>query len=286
MRVRAFCPGHVTGFFEIHRATDPLATGSRGAGMCLSLGARSEVTVSESTSQSITVTIDGKQSPAEVTKAALRRMLGNARLKVVAKTSLDLPLSQGFGMSAAGTLSASVALAEVLEMNRRDAFEAAHIAEVECSSGLGDISAIYRGGVTVRVRPGLPPIGKVLRIDGTPEVVLAVLGRRLLTSSVLRDPVKSRSINLSGGRCIEAILAKPTLSSLMELSQEFTLDSGLASKRAQAAMAAAQEHGRASMSMLGNSVFAVGSVEQLRKNLSEFGDTWVCKVDTAGPRIL
>jgi pantoate kinase len=286
MRARAFCPGHITGFFEIRRVADPLATGSRGAGMCLSLGAKSEVTVSESTSQSITVMIDGKTSPSEVTKAALRRMLGNARLNVVAKTSLDLPQSQGFGMSAAGTLSASIALADVLGMSRRDAYEAAHIAEVECNSGLGDISAIYRGGVTVRVKPGLPPIGKVLRIDGTPEVVLAVLGRRLLTRSVLRDPGKRRSINLFGGRCVDAILAKPTLSNLMELSQEFALNSGLASKRVQAAMAAAQEHGRASMSMLGNSVFAVGSVQHLRKTIKEFGDTWVCKVDTAGPMML
>ena len=285
MRARAFCPGHITGFFEIHRVIDPLATGSRGAGMCLSLGARSDIAVSESTSQSITVRIDGKVNSAEVTKAALGRMLRNAQLNVVVKTSLDLPQSQGFGMSAAGTLSASIALAGVLGMSRRDAFEAAHIAEVECNTGLGDISAMYRGGVTVRVKPGLPPIGKVLRIDGTPEVVLAVLGKRLLTRSVLRDPVKSRSINLFGGRCVDSILAKPTLSSLMDLSRKFALDSGLASKRVQAAMAAAQEHGRASMSMLGNSVFAVGRAEQLRKILSEFGDTWVCKVDTAGPRI-
>ncbi|HUU07091.1 MAG TPA: sugar kinase, partial [Thermoplasmata archaeon] len=43
MRARAFCPGHITGFFEICRADNLLASGSRGGGLCTSLGALSDV---------------------------------------------------------------------------------------------------------------------------------------------------------------------------------------------------------------------------------------------------
>ena len=45
MKATAFSPGHVTGFFEVREGDDPLASGSRGAGMCISLGATSKVTV-------------------------------------------------------------------------------------------------------------------------------------------------------------------------------------------------------------------------------------------------
>jgi hypothetical protein len=40
------------------------------------------------------------------------------------------------------------------------------------------------------------------------------------------------------------------------------------------------------MSMLGNSVFAVGDIEGLVSVLSGFGEVWVTKVDTRGARVL
>ena len=38
----AFCPGHITGFFHL-RHENLLETGSRGAGLCVRLGAQSRV---------------------------------------------------------------------------------------------------------------------------------------------------------------------------------------------------------------------------------------------------
>jgi pantoate kinase len=62
--------------------------------------------------------------------------------------------------------------------------------------------------------------------------------------------------------------------------------SGLANGRTLEAMNAASEHGMASMSMLGNSVFAVGDIDALEKILSGFGNTFRCSVDLKGPVIL
>ncbi len=286
MIAKAFCPGHITGFFQICEADDFLSTGSRGAGLCLSLGATSKVWVSDSRRQAIEVLIDGKKSKAAVTRMALRHLLGKDRLKVEVTTNLDLPQSQGFGMSAAGALSASLALSEVLGRNRQEAFEAAHIAEIVCKCGLGDVSAIYRGGMTIRKKPGLPPIGEVMRIDGTPEVVLAVVGKRLLTKSVLSDPAKRRAINEHGSKRIDELIENPTAERLMELSTSFAIESGLASKRVMGALDAASKLGMASMSMLGNSVFAIGDKKGLATVLADYGEVWVCKVDVKGPRII
>lgn len=286
MIAKAFCPGHITGFFQICEAEDLLSTGSRGAGLCLSLGATSKVWVSHSQRQTIEVLIDGKTSKAEVTRTALRQLLGKDKLKIEVSTNLDLPLSQGFGMSAAGALSASLALAEVLGRNRREAFEAAHIAEIVCKSGLGDVSAVHKGGVTIRKRPGLPPIGEVLRIDGAPEVVLAVVGKRLLTKSMLSDATKRKAINESGSKRIDMLMENPTVEKLMELSASFAFESGLASKRVAEAMDAASKLGMASMSMLGSSVFAIGDKKGLATVLSDYGEVWVCRVDVKGPHMI
>jgi pantoate kinase len=189
-------------------------------------------------------------------------------------------------MSAAGALSASLALARALGEPRQTAFEAAHVAEIAQKSGLGDVSALHRGGITVRVKPGLPPRGRVIRIDGTPEVVLAVLGNELRTSSVLSNPQKRKKINQSGGRMVDLLLEKPAVERLMELSYAFSVSSGLASKKVVEAASAASKLGMASMAMLGNSVFAIGDTQGLVRVLSDFGDVWVCRVDTKGPRII
>lgn len=285
MKASAFCPGHITGFFEIRERKDPLSTGSRGAGLCLTLGARSRVVLTESNRQKIEVNINGKRSRAEVTKSAIRYLIGKDKLSVIIETALDLPVSQGFGMSAAGALSAAIATASLVGLSRQEAFSAAHRAEIDNKSGLGDISALHRGGITIRQRPGLPPKGKVMRIPGAPEVVLCVIGRPLLTKSVLLDKAKRAAINASGSRKVAQISRTPTVEELFRLSSEFAVETGFASRRTMEAIGAANRLGMASMSMLGNSVFAVGDTRGIRSVLSEFGDVWVCRVDTRGPRL-
>src|SRR5512136_3066110 len=114
MRAAAFCPGHITGFFEICRSKDVMSTGSRGAGLCIALGAGSVVRVGEAKRQSVSVSINGRASAANVTKRAIEHLVGGDKLKTSVSTSLDLPMSQGFGMSAAGSLSAALATAHIL----------------------------------------------------------------------------------------------------------------------------------------------------------------------------
>jgi pantoate kinase len=286
MDAEAFSPGHITGFFEIVLSKDMISTGSRGAGICLAMGARSKVKLGHAKKQTVSIAIDGRQDDAKVTKTALKRLLGKDKMRVEVETSLDLPQSQGFGMSAAGALSASLALAKLLGRDEHEAFEAAHIAEIVNRTGLGDVSAIMKSGITIRSMPGLPPIGKVERIDGLPDVVLAVIGGKLLTKEVLTDPVKRAAINKSGSEKVDQLLRDPTLSKLMELSAQFTTETGLASKEILDAMNAASELGSASMSMLGNSVFAVGDIEGLTNILSEFGEVRVTKADTRGARVV
>ncbi len=281
-----FCPGHITGFFEICRSDDILSTGSRGAGICLSLGATSKVEITGSSEQRIQAFIGGGTGCAEVTCEALRTLIGAEPLEIEVRTELDLPMRQGFGMSAAGSLSATIAVADMLSIPRQKAFEAAHTAEVRCGCGLGDVSAIYGGGITIRKKAGLPPRGEVLRIEGSPDVVLAVVGKGLHTKTVLDDQDKAAAINASGSRKVDQLVTEPSLDNLMRLSYEFASETGLASTEVQEALRAASGAGAASMSMLGNSVFAVGDTDTLSRRFSKLGSVWTCTVDTSGPKVL
>jgi pantoate kinase len=283
---KAFSPGHITGFFEICPAADPLSTGSRGAGLCISLGATSEVQVQDSARQSVDIKLNGRPCRAEVTAQAVRMLLGSHKKKVSVQTRLDLPIGQGFGMSAAGALSAALALASSLGVDARRAFEAAHISEVEQGGGLGDVSAILKGGITVRDRPGLPPIGKVIRIEGQPEIVLCVVGGVITTKSILDDPAKRKAINAIGSKRVDRLLEAPSLERLISMSSEFAVESGLATGKVLDAMNVASKLGMASMSMLGNSVFAVGNTKGLVKVLSDFGSVFTTRVDTVGARVV
>ena len=286
-RKTAFCPGHITAFFEIcDQAEEPLKKGSKGAGICTSLGARSTVAIDESAWQQVTVRIDGKESDGAVTKDAINYLIGDENLTIEVDTALDLPMEQGFAMSAAGALSASYALCAALDVDTRKAFKAAHIAEVKNKTGLGDVAGIYAGGMEIRLEPGLPPHGVVEHIDAKSELILTILGKPIKTSDVLTDPVKRQAISAAGRRCIDEFANNRTLEHLFVLGMEFVEDAGLISKDVLKGMMEAEKHGMASMVMLGNSIFCVGDTDDLLKALKPFGPTYRCEIDQKGPRLL
>ncbi|MEM2976463.1 MAG: GHMP kinase [Thermoplasmata archaeon] len=292
MRGAAFCPGHITGFFRIcDRKCDPLAAGSLGAGVNLVLGATTRVEAREARAQTVRVFINNRRCRARTTERAIRYIIGEGELAVDVRTTLQLPVSQGLGMSAAGALSASLALYSALGLPHTlvAASEAAHRAEIEEGTGLGDVAAQTRGGWEIRLRPGLPPRGFVDRLLAKErEVVLCVTGPPLRTKEVLRDPTRRRAVNRAGSRCFTEFLKKPSLESFFELSLNFVHRTGLVSRASLelARAVSAKGVGLASVSMIGNSVFAVGDTDALVEMMRGRGDVFISGVDLAGARLV
>jgi len=283
----AFCPGHVTAFFEIcDQDDDPLRKGSRGAGISLSLGATSRVTLGNADASGISVKINGKGEKADTTKSALESILGGENTPLSVETTLDLPMEQGFGMSAAGTLSASLALCSLLGLPSEKAYQASHVSEVSHRTGLGDVAGIKAGAVEIRLEPGLPPYGKAERIGATGEMVLSIVGAPIKTPDVLTDPKKRAVISSAGRRCTSEFDAQRDLETLFALGVEFVEEVELSSKRVLEAMIVADSHGMATMAMLGNSLFCIGDTEELVESLERFGPVYRCTIDQRGPRIL
>ncbi len=304
-RGAATAPAHITGFFEIHDThRDVGRRGSRGAGINLDVGATTYVEISPADHQEIEVRVNGEVDKAPVTRAEIRNVLQEALVegrvaydreappgeraaaRVVAHTTLDLPVSQGFGMSGAGALSAALACTRALGLARGVGVRAAHAADVEGRGGLGDVAAQSTGGFEVRVTPGLPPYGEVRSLVAYGEVVMCVLGEPLETRAILGDAAKRKRVNARGGRAVDALLKNPNLDNFLTLSRDFAESTGLMSPEVEDAVSATRSHGLASMAMLGNSVFAIGFADELERVLRPYGDVYRAEIDDRGARYL
>src|SRR5207245_8319623 len=78
----AFCPGHVTAFFEVVVDPDPREKVSRGAGLCLSLGVRTVARVREAPRSSIDILVNSRRQKADVTRAVADKILVDDSLEV------------------------------------------------------------------------------------------------------------------------------------------------------------------------------------------------------------
>ncbi|TLZ77858.1 MAG: hypothetical protein E6K08_02425 [Methanobacteriota archaeon] len=284
----AFCPGHVTAFFEVVDDLDPRRKGSRGAGLCLSLGVRTVARVREAPRTMIDIFVNGRRQKAEVTQTVAEKIVRDASFEVKILSESPLPVSQGFGVSGAGALSTALALDDALGRGtpREELVAIAHEAEVECGTGLGDVVPASLGGMDLRWKPGAPGHGEVRKIPVEADLLLAVLGPEIPTRSVIRDAKKVAGINRAGSACVEEFAKGPSLERLFALGARFAEESGLASKTVLEVIRASRMFGRATMAMLGNSVFATGNREQLATLYLKFGTLLRCEVDNVGARVL
>jgi len=287
MKGIAFAPGHISAFFEpVYSPQGMDRCGSRGAGVAISLGAVSHVMVQPASRRTIAVQINGKMSAAPVTKLAVNYLTGDTSLRISVNTMMDLPVGQGFGMSAAGALSTTLALSDLLNLPREHAVKAAHYAEIQSRTGLGDVVASSFGGIEIRRKAGLPPWGMIEHIPGKYEIILCVVGKKIETKTILANTTKLEEIASYGRYCTKKLLQRPTLEHLFSLGLEFTKKIDIADKRVIQAIRSANTQGMASMCMLGNSVFATGDTPMLCTILTPYGKVFCCTVDEQGARVL
>jgi len=265
----AFVPGHVTGFFSVHRANSPAETGSRGAGVTLADG----VTVTVEPAEERAVTLDGEPAAVPAVESVLDAL--DATASVAAET--DLPVGAGFGVSGGMALGTALAANAALGPSRteNELVRIAHEAEVEAGTGLGDVVAQARGGVPLRVDPGAPPHG---RLDGVPaagRIEYRSLGE-LSTADVLAG--STARLSTAGVRALEALRGEPTMARFVERSRWFASEAGLLDDDVAAVVEDVVEAGgEASMAMLGRTVFALGH------GLSEAGyDATATRIHCAG----
>jgi pantoate kinase len=174
-----------------------------------------------------------------------------------------MPIGCGFGTSGAGALGLSLALNETVgsPLERSEAAQLAHVADVVCRTGLGTVSSVYYGGLTLRIAPGAPGIGRVktIRLPASARIAAGSFGpistKRVLSSTRL----KSR-VNNCSERLLSRINRPHPESSFMRISRIFADCLGLMSHRLEALVQKIDSIGlESSMAMLGETAFCLGS---------------------------
>jgi pantoate kinase len=392
LRGNAFCPGHITGLFSIHDETELfLGKGSRGSGVSVAMGALVNIALQRPDETGtkdplvleLTVKgVDQFQIDEGIYRQALTELLpeNGAGWKAVVRASLQLPVGQGFGMSAAGALATTVAIWEALHSDlprwdRRFRFQAqqeqffalrtdefrvrpltkkhvsthidvlqpsdlsapvqpfgkasgmlegsavrepkkwledsqavrpsesirysdcvnvAHRIDVMRKGGLGDVIGAARGGLEIRMAPGVPPYGEIhtipIGLDSVPSVIAAVVGSPIETRTVLSSNVKRERIQAAGETALKRLMESPSTEKMMSESRQFSIESGLQSLQVRSALSEADQVTTASQIMLGNSVFALMNpkdpdpLKRIQEIWGKKGKVFTMEMDLHGAR--
>jgi pantoate kinase len=268
VRTSAFSPGHITGFFQICDSDDsPVRKGSRGAGISCSAGVRTVFEWERSKNGAgISVTINGQPEENAVVSCRVMEII-RSEFKIAGEFScrifhtIEVPMGSGYGSSGAGALSLSIAVNRALDLGltREQAAVIAHRAEVDCKTGLGTVIGETYGGIEIRVEPGAPGTGRILRIKPEREhTIITVNYGPLSTRSYLSDRDARQKINRTGGELVEKLKREQTIAAFMRYSREFAEKTGLITEKIRPLLDAMD--GRqipASMPIFGEGIFTV-----------------------------
>ena len=265
----AFVPGHVTGFFTIHRDDDPTKTGSQGAGLTLSDG----VTVTVRPAEETTVRCNDVPVEMDAVETVLDTLQATARVD----GQTPLPIGSGFGVSGAMALGTALAVNESFDrrLSENELVTIAHGAEVQAGTGLGDVVAQARGGAPIRLEPGGPQDNLLDAIPARSPVEYHTLGE-LSTADVISGDTDL--LDQAGKRGLSRVVEEPTLSSFMRASRQFAREAELLTPEVRDVILDVNEAGGdASMAMLGKTVFSIDG------GLSAAGyDPSTCRIDPTG----
>ena len=263
-KASAFVPGHISGFFQVCEASDPERMGSRNCGPCIDVGVTTRVEAQPSKRANVKIFINDRQaSEARTSFFVAERILHDASepLDVVIKHYSQVPIGAGYGASGAGAFGVALALPKALGMTmpRTEAAKIAHVAEVTCGTGLGDVGAQMIGGLVIGVEPGAPPHGRwrQISIPKNIRIVCGTLGP-LSTKELLQDRKILRRSKKYGGIVLKKLLNFPEIKNFVDVSSEFAESMRLLDDDIRSLVDVATSAGAigASMVMLGRAVFA------------------------------
>ena len=304
---RAFSPAGISSFFEICDRTpdgkliaDPKQIGARGGGFSPDKGVSTEVIVTEAEEKLVQVFINGEFCPeAETTKSVVETLLENVSKEydVTVRHHVDVPIGAGFGSSAAGALGTALALSKVLGLNLtyNQLGRVAHVAEVECKTGLGTVGPLLFGGCGLTIEPGAPGLACLDRIPVSPDHRLVVgTFRPYPTKEILSSPEKREIINEWGQKTLKKILSEPSLETFMGACKEFALGAGFVTGRVKKLIALSEKAGAigAAQNMLGEAVHALVMVEDVEavheafKKLLPEEKIIIANIDIQGARMI
>jgi pantoate kinase len=204
-----------------------------------------------------------------VTLRALE-LLGFANKGLTVYLRHDLPLGSGFGISGASALAACMELEKNLDL----CVKAAHQAEVEFRTGLGDVIAIAESihtnifpSIVIRQTPGYGGETQSFPIGEKFAVCISGVGRD--TSEIITD---EKWIEIINSAALGIQISKPNIRSSIKIGRLFTEKSGLVNDNISHILDEMPIGSVSSVAHLGTSIVATSEdMTTLVEKLSEFG---------------
>ncbi|EHP83621.1 pantoate kinase [Methanotorris formicicus] len=270
-----FVPAHITGFFRIFKDKDFLKTGSTGAGITLNKGVYTTIKVGNGN-----IYFNDKKINLSPTREVMNYF--NVGSYDVIHSS-DFPLGSGLGTSGSCALGTAYEIFKTIGIYRwsnnynNEPVKAAHIAEVKCGTGLGDVIAQHTKGFVIRKSPGFPINVEKVKVDNNHYVVVEILGEKE-TKNIINNQQWVEKINKTSDKLLIKLLKNPTLKNFMDLSFYFAETTGLISDEILEICRDLKFTVGASQAMLGNTLFCICKKEDLNDVLSILKNPIVCKI--------
>ncbi len=290
-------PAHITGLFQIHPHDDPLKMGSRGAGFSIDNPVITVAHFMESSNEEVQIQYNNQIIDGIVSLNVCKEFSEFTKGKrILIKHYSKLPMQAGFGSSGAGALGAAFSLNELFSAtkSREELGQIAHVAEVECKSGLGDVIAQMHAGGEIRLQPGAPGIGQIKKIDWPDEYkILSIYLGKMSTKKIITSPEHIKKINEASGNLLEELEKEPTVVKFVEASYQFAKETKLMNERVENLVTELRKKKyKASMIMLGESIFVVGKYDKLQNCQEELkinypqAKMWLDSLAVHGPRFI
>jgi pantoate kinase len=293
----AFSPGHITGFFEKpnnNKNIDLLFQGSKGAGFSFKKGVTTTIELYKSKNKGYQIFLnDSLSNELEVSKWIVQYYLDkfdSPSYFINIKHSIDIPIGYGLGTSGAAALSLSYALNKSLDigLSKEQAAQIAHIAEIQCKTGLGTVIAEFHGGLEIRTSFGAPGIGKVTKIELNNYKAIILCINPISTKQILDN--YSSNANTLGNKMVEQLLLSKDVNSFLSMAHKFADFLGLTKGSCEKPIQKLNQLGiECSIALFGQTVFTMvkdKEVSTVTSILKEFpGTLIVSDIDNKGALI-
>ena len=272
---KAFAPGNISCVFVIRKTKNPATSGSLGLGFTVNKGVFATIKKISNNKQSPIIKKTIKKNNKKNQKNII--YFNNKKInfptvnsviekltdkKVIVNIKSTLPLGYGFGISGAAALATAYSLNKLLNLgkSKKQLAMIAHIAEVENSTGLGDVINQHYGGFLVKYESSYKL--KAARLPIKNKAVYCGYFSPIETKKIISNEKIKNRINNAGIKALNKIKAldnkNANLKNIIKISKEFALKSGLLKNKKVINIIKNIENnnGNASMIMLGNAVFS------------------------------
>ena len=267
-----------------------------GAGFSIQKGVKTTVILSSRNSSDAAkfhIQIKGfKTGDVRVSEYVLNEFLaGNDDYFVDVIHELNVPVGYGLGCSAAVALSLALALNQALKtgFSKTKVGQIAHLAEIRCGTGLGDVLASYHGGFEIRTKSGAPGIGELEKIDPKEKLdVLIICFNPISTKKFLGEKISL--VNGLGGKMVQELMESKDMNEFQDKSIKFAKYIKIVTPKMNKVASELRKNGiKCGVALFGETIFSLVPPSEKQKALQILekydGLVLSSKIDNSGARL-